>query len=717
MKRFDFVVLAVVVCVAAALRVWAPWDAVFGSSRTNFLETDSWYHVRIVENQVRNFPRHLTVDPYAAPNAQYVAVAPLFDTLISTVVFVTQGANATTPYMERVAALAPAVIGVLAVVAIWALATSAFDRRAGLLAAACAAIFPGHFLDRTEIGFVDHHALEVLLAIAMMAALVWSFRTSRSALVAGALLGFYLLAWSSGAYFVAILSIWVVMMPVIGRIPDIVLGARSSAIAAGIALAIVVAFQDPNLFRYNTQVASLSLLLIVSLLMMMLAGRILIALGVVVAAAIVLVGGALMFAPDLARQIGIDLARFQPDATRMAVLEARPLFMYPGNWEWLQPWMFFGPGFYVGIIATMTLAIGLRRSQRLDHLLIVVFTVANYAATIGQNRFGYYLVPATALTIGWLGARILDWGRAGSIATRPGTSLRSQYALSIAAIVVVLAPGLYMSATKNTRSIGMQDYWADAMRWFRSSTPEPFGDPDFYLARYGPSVPQPAFTVMNWWDQGYWLVQMAHRVPVSNPTQTGAPTSAAFFTATDEASAMALLEQHRARYVMVDWELPFREAPSGSIAGRFQNLADWAGVPTSQFYRVCFTRRTEVDPWTAVWIFQEAYYQSMAYRLMVLGGGPASPVNNTFVIQIRDREDTTGRRFCEAGNAQRFATADEAKAAAAARGPEFHAVGLTPWQPAFPARAIDGLRLTKDFRSASQKDGEAPMVRVFEVTR
>ena len=176
MKKSDLVFLAVILCVAATLRLWAPWDDVLGSARVNFLETDAWYHVRLAENQVRNFPHRVTVDPYAAPNGQYVAVAPLLDVIVSTVVVATRGTSASTQYIERVAALVPAVIGVLAVAAVWALGTIAFDRRAGLLAGLLAAVLPGHFLDRTLVGFVDHHALEVLLSFATLAALTWALR-------------------------------------------------------------------------------------------------------------------------------------------------------------------------------------------------------------------------------------------------------------------------------------------------------------------------------------------------------------------------------------------------------------------------------------------------------------------------------------------------------------------------------------------------------------
>ena len=151
----------------------------------------------------------------------------------------------------------------------------------------------------------------------------------------------------------------------------------------------------------------------------------------------------------------------------------------------------------------------------------------------------------------------------------------------------------------------MPDYWANAMTWLRASTPEPFGSDALYTARYGTTNPAASYTVMNWWDQGYWIVQAGHRVPVSNPTQVKAPSAAAFYTATDEAEALAMLAAERARYVLVDWELPFRDASEGTLAGRFQNLADWAGIPTTRFYSLCYTHGREGEPWQPIWLFHE----------------------------------------------------------------------------------------------------------------
>ncbi len=706
-------ILAVILVVAAGLRVWAPWDDVLGGARVNFLETDAWYHVRLAESQVRNFPHRITVDPYAAPDGQYVAVAPLLDTAIATIVFVTQGRNASTEYIERVAAIMPAIVGVLAVLAVWALATLAFDRRAGFIAGLLAAVLPGHFLDRTLIGFVDHHALEVLLSFATLAFIVYG-----SAVGAGVALGLYLLAWASGAYFVFILAVWLFVTAILAPARR-ASAARSTAISAAIALAIVVVFQDPALFRYNTQIAALIGLIVTALAIRLLADRLMVAIGVVAAAMIALVAIAWVVMPGLVGQVATDLNRFRPDATRMAVLEARPLFLYTGNWVWSQPWTFFRSGFYVGLLAVAALAVATWRSRRVDHLLILCFTIANYLATIGQNRFAYYLVPSTAVVIAWLAVQVLDWGgvpHAGN--PMPAIKRPLPFQREIAVILVagvVVAPNLVPAALTTTRAGGMPVYWFDAMQWLRANTPEPFTSPGYYHARYGSTNSPASFSVMNWWDQGYWILQTARRVPVTNPTQRGATNAAEFWTATDEPKALALLAAARARYVIVDWELPFRDGADGALAGRFQNLVDWAGIPTSRYYSACFSRRTEGEPWTSTWLYREAYYQTMVYRLMVLGGAAARAAGNTYVVQVRQRRDVNGREFCEVVERWQYANPEEAKAAASHRGAGFEAVGLTPWQPAFSVPAIAGLKVASEFRDPAQGANESPLIRIFEV--
>lgn len=715
MRKIDWALLAVSLAVATAIRIWAPWDDVLGGPRVNFLENDSWYHVRLAENQTRNYPHRVTVDPYAAPDGQYIAVAPLLDTIVATVAVVTQGRDASTASIERIAALTPAVLGVLAVAAAWALATIAFDRRAGFIAGLLAAILPGHFLDRTLVGFVDHHALEVLLSLTTLCFIAYG-----SAIGAGISLGLYLLSWASGSYFVFILAIWIIATALVAPARRTSAG-RFAAIMGAIALAIVLVFQDPGLYRYGTQILALAGLIAVSLIVMGFAdhfGRIA---GIGVLAAVAILGLAWMVMPGLIRQVIGDINRFLPDATRMGVLEARPLFLYSGNWLWSQPWVFFRSGFYVGLIALAGLMWSTLRSKRVDHSLIVCVTLVHYVATLGQNRFAYYLVPATAVVIAWLATRILDWGGVPH-ADNPKPKIKRlvpfQRELAVIAIAgLIVAPNIASATIATTRSGGMPQYWFDAMEWLRTNTPEPFPAPDHYHARYQPGASPATYSIMNWWDQGYWIMQTARRVPVSNPTQNAAYTAAAFWTETDAAAAVAMLAPARARYVVADFELPFRDGGGGLLSGRFQTIVEWSGIPTSRYYTLCYSRRSSSEAWRPTWVYREAYYQTMAHRLMVLAGAAVEPSNNTWVVELRNRTDANGRPFCEVANRWQYGRSDEAKQTARQRAAGFEAVGLTPWQPAFSVPAVDGLKVVADFRAPNQKAGESPMIRIFEVAR
>ena len=96
---------------------------------------------------------------------------------------------------------------------------------------------------------------------------------------------------------------------------------------------------------------------------------------------------------------------------------------------------------------------------------------------------------------------------------------------------------------------------------------------------------------------------------------------------------------------------------------------------------------------------------------------PDVDVDSLIRIGRQQRVVGAGRQFCEVSQPQSYASADEAKRAAAGRGPEFVVVGRTPWQPAFPVAGITGLRVAQEFREPQQKSNETPMVRVFEVVR
>lgn len=718
--RRDLAALAAIVVVAFGVRVLPAWDTVFAGESVNFLETDAWYHARLAEYQVRNFPWRVTLDPYAAVGGQYVAIAPLFDTITAAIVVVWHGRGADTPAIERVAAFVPPVLGALSVVVTWALGRHLFGGAAGLLSAALLAVLPGHFLDRTTLGFVDHHALEACLALLTLLAVVRgvAMPASAGAVAVGLTLGFYLLGWSSGAFLVAILGLWLafalLVTPADASRSHL---ARMMGGGALIALVLVVFVQDPRLHRYGSQVVGLAALGGLALIGLIAGDREtrrrtgpLVA-GLIVAS--VLAALALWtLRPALMDQIVTDVGRLTPNPARMGVLEARPLFLYPGEWNWQQPWQFFGTGFYVGLAALLLFPTRLWRDRRAGDLLVWVYGVATLVATVGQNRFGYYLVTGSALLGGWLCARVLDWGR-----RRPDAPAR--FATAVILVGGAFAPNLAPAALLAPRTGNLAAYWQDVMHWLRIETPPPFlesaraGD-EYYVARYpSATVPTPDYSVMNWWDQGYWLIQRARRVPVSNPTQERAGVAGRFYAETDERRAVAIARAERARYALADWELPFRLTPE-RVMGRFQSVLDWAGATHATYYEVYYQR--EGRSWVPLWVFHEPYYRSMAFRLTVVGGQAAVPSGATTVLTVADRTDESGRLFREVLTSTTLPTYEAAlRAAAASPSATTVIVGLDPWRAAFPVEKLTSFVQVHEARTADQAVNEGPWVRVFRL--
>src|SRR5690349_24004784 len=94
--RRDLQILAAIAVLAFAVRVYPAWQGVLGGPSVSYLETDAWYHVRLVENQVRNYPWRVTLDPYAAAGGEFVPIAPLYDTLTATAAVIVHGRHAST---------------------------------------------------------------------------------------------------------------------------------------------------------------------------------------------------------------------------------------------------------------------------------------------------------------------------------------------------------------------------------------------------------------------------------------------------------------------------------------------------------------------------------------------------------------------------------------------------------------------------------------------
>ena len=724
--------LFLTVGVALALRTAFQWSRVFGESHVSFQGGDPWYHMRLVDHMLRNFPHRITADPYLGyPDPVQVAVAPFFDVLVAAGAWVVGGGAPGERDVDVVGALLPAVLGAAIIVLVYALGVRLFDRRTGLIAAALVAVMPGNFLDRSRLGYADHHVLEVLLSMLTLLALVIAStstrpRTYRLAVagLAGVALGAYLLTWSSGAFLVGIVCIWVVVQ----RCIESTQGHASSvvpivAMALVVALALVLAFQSPALPRYRSQLAALvGTLGVVGLLEVLrlvwtrarLPERLL-PLGVLGSVAAGTAALAVVRPVVVARLLE-DLARLAPGRAEQTVAEIRPLLHMIGPLSLRPLVQEFGSTFAVGLLGLGMLAVLTARSGRPDRVLALLATLAFGLATFGQNRFSYYLAPMLGLLSGWVGATALSWAAAPRARTRHPLWRWGRVGLVAVLIALVgIVPGLGLAIAQARAENDPRQGWRPALAWLRGGSPEPFGDPSFYWARYDGSAERrrPAYTVLAWWDYGYEIVRIARRVPLANPTQAGARHAARFFTATDEGAALALLDDMAARYVIVDADMPYAPRGPATIGGKFAALPLWAGQAPTRFVSTLYRRRGD-GTLAPVVAFHPDYYRSMVVRLQVFGGRGATPYHSTWVIQSAERSAPDGREYRELLSARRFPTYEAALEFAGAEPHQnYTVVGLDPLRTCVPIEPLERLTLVHEAGGLTASGRSA--VRIFEV--
>ena len=719
--RGDIGWLLVIVGVALAIRIYFPWPIVFAAGHVNLLETDAWYHLRVIENLVHQFPHRLGVDPYASPGGQFVAVPPLLDFLVAGVALIAGWGHPSEQVVTTVTVFAPPMLAALTVIAVYVVGRLAAGSMGGLLAAALVAILPGHFLDRTLLGFADHHALESFVSTVVLCLVALPLTRVQSVVRSGVWLGLGLvafrLAWTSAAMVVAVLAVWLVVHAALQswRPGGVGNSARIMGIAAVVALPFTWLFLGIEPYRANLQIASLSILALIAASVEvgrhgLSAGwwspRVLVVLAVATAAAAAAVFF-LAFPATAGFALG-ELARFNLTASDWSVTETRPLFLYEGTWSLRPAWDYFRSGFMVGLGAIAFLAVRwLRRGRPLD-LFLIVWTGAMFAATISVNRFGYYLVPAVAIVGGAACAALI------AAARRAGAWWRGAAVVAVAAGVFGL--NLVPAIATTVRPAGIPAGWFPAFDWLRQQSEEPFGDPGYYYARYdvGPVRPV-ASTVMLWWDYGYAMIAAAHRVPIAIPTESGADVAAQFFTATDETRALDLLDAYRARDVFVDEYLPFSVDPNGELFGKFEALSHWAGVPAERYYDTFLVH--EGDQYRPVYLFFEDYYRTMIFRLGVLGGQAVVPAANSAAVVSWTTENIPGRGLSRVvSSLKAFASYEAATSYLEQLKPGHHAiVGTDPRASAVPLGPVRGLR--RAFATPAPGAFRQGAVQVFERSR
>jgi oligosaccharyl transferase (archaeosortase A-associated) len=441
------ILIAISVGVSLIYRVLLPYDLVFSGDWVKFTSVDGYYHMRLIDNLVHNFPNLTHFDPFFIyPGGVAVGGVHFFDWLLSGIIWVIGLGSPTQHTVDVVGAYFPAILAALTVIPVYFIGKALFNRWAGVIAAALTAVLPGEYIGRSILGFTDHHVAETLFSTVTVLFLILAIKEAGQrkltfahliqrdwavtvrplvySLLAGVFLGLYLNTWLGGSLFVFIIALYLIIQFIINHLR------RKSSEHLGIvgvifflvALIIFLPF-SPAMDLSVSMVVALFIPLVLSGFSVLMSAKglkpyyyplTMIGVGVIFVVILNLI------VPGI---LGAILAKFgsvfiPAGATATTTLEMQPFLSPQGSFSTLVAWGNFTTSFFltkpwpipgfalISFVILIYLYIK-RRSDEEHWLLFLVWTLVILVATLVQRRFAYYLVINIALLSAYISWQII----------------------------------------------------------------------------------------------------------------------------------------------------------------------------------------------------------------------------------------------------------------------------------------------------------------------
>jgi len=752
--------------IALYFRVCLPYDQVFSGDWIKFTGIDAYYHMHLVDNLAHNFPRLMGFDPYLIyPGGAGVGSIRFFDWLLASIIWVIGLGSPTRHTVDMVGIYFPAVLGALTVIPVYFIGKELFGRWAGVLAAGLIALLPGEFLGRSILGFTDQHVAETLFTSVTILFLILALKAARQrqltfnhlyrrdwatsakpiiySLLTGIFLGIYLLTWLGALLFVFIISIYFIIQFIIDHLKH---KSTDYLCLVGVIFLFIALLMFLPVSPGLLHLASLVVALFVPLVLwgvswLMTRREIKPAYFPLTLVGLGLAGLGIFYVinPSLLRLMLDQFSIFTPTGAQLTTIEMQPILFPQGNFSIGVVWGNFTTSFFISVISLGILIYLVIKQGDAEKSLLVVWSLVILAATLGQRRFAYYLVVNVALLSGYLSWQILrlagfkEWttkaaeiprkvegGKAKLKKRRKGGFhiTISHINMSLAVIVVffvVLFPNIGpANATASRARFAPSDAWCSSLSWLKENTPDPFGDPDFYYELHEPpppgesyKYPESAYGVMAWWDYGYWITRIAHRLPNANPSQNPVVIAkvANFFTSQDENSAQEIVQEMGSSYIIIDYD---------TVIGKFWAIATWAGKEKGEFFDVYYVpQQGKLVP---VQLFHPEYYRSLGVRMYNFDGKGVTP-ESPIVISYQQKVSQEGKTYKEITSAEQFDSYEEAEAyLSSQKSGNYKIISDNPFISPVPLEVLKHYKLihSSDSRTRQPSGKTISSVKIFE---
>jgi oligosaccharyl transferase (archaeosortase A-associated) len=769
------IIMAVIAGISLYIRIALPYHQVFVDGRVWFLETDSYFYMRNIEVMVQHFPHFNTFDPYMLfPGGAGALIRPFFAWLVSGTILLARGAT-TLYHMEVIAAYIPPILGTLVLIPVYFIGKELFNRWVGVMSAALVAILPSEFLHRSLLGFLDHHVVEVLFTTVSVLFLIMAIKRAREreisfhhilsrdwstlrrplvyTLLAGIFLGMYLLTWIGGLLFVFTIFAYLVIQFIVDHLQRkstdylCIVGTPLFLIAFLMLLPILGNISLDTLSRVSLTIA-IVVPIVLSIISRLMAGRalkpvyyLLTLLGLVG------IGLAALYAinPSLFRLIFSQFSIFTPAGASLTIMEVQPLLFPGGVFTLSMAWTNLTTSFFISFISFGMLIYVAIKEKSADKTLFLVWSIIMLIAVLGQRRFSYYYVINAALLTGYFSWKMLDIAGLSKLLAKskevvvavkkfkkrekktrekakPKTFMqpRGVWARVIVVGIVIFFAVFFPNISIDKAVAGAPNYvmnegWDSSLLWLKDNSPEPFGDPNFYYELYPPSdefeYPDTAYGVLSWWDYGYFIMQIAHRIPNANPGGGYRELVGKYFVAQNESSANMVADELGSKYVVIDYQM---------VISKFYAMVDYAGGNESDFFEYYGVppQVSGGDPQALYLLYNPAYYRSTAVRLFNFNGQVATPSeNSTVVIPWSGESVWQGIQYKNIiGNPKYFSSYEDAQAYVASQtSGNYGIVGYNPFTTIVPLEKLSSYQLIHPSGATTTVYGQTvPTVKIFE---
>mgnify|MGYP005835596195 CR=1 FL=1 len=633
------------------------------AGQVNFPEFDPYYHMRRIAYTVEHFPFFGIYDSYVNyPQGYMIGWPPLLDLIAASLALIFGLGSPDRFTIEMTSAMLPVVIGTLTLIPLYYLVKDAMGRNAALIAALIMAILPGSVF-RTLFGFIDHHALEVLISLTMYLLFTRSIYHAKKegltlqslrsgvqkhksslgyAALAGTATAGMIFTWDGAPIFISI----IVGYALLQFAYDAYKKDRSDYLACTgtaamlVALAIVAPFAATSYTGQNFAISALYLswfqilFLFACMAFYPVAGGLANIMAshkapwyalpgslIAGAAALLLV---LKFAlPQFFASIEAGLTFLSGGSSVLqTIVEVEPLLSYGGEFSLIIPWTYFSTAFILailGLIAYLLLEVPGRKINNVE-LFLLAWTLVVLILGIMQKRFVYLLAVNVSIFAGYSLYAALKYaglekflsgeepskGKKKSSRSRSGSVSPPLLAVIIVSLIALLPVLLNSVSIASSPEFYTAD-WNDACTWVRDNTPV---TSNTYSADMGT---MPEYGIMCWWDYGNYILYRAERPAVANNFQTGIDDASRYFIAQNESSANEIMDKRNARYVMMDYRMG--SAYAGTAGGIFDNMPYLAGDDPDSYYMSYIMPEPMGKSSLVAYDGNEKYYETMYSRL------------------------------------------------------------------------------------------------------